>query len=279
MLSDVAELARLGAQTGIIGRTARGTAVPYVAVGEGRARVIVTAAIHARENVTARLAIEQARRALGSAAGRICFVPMVNPDGALLLEKGARAFGVGSERELLALNGGSADFSMWKANARGVDLNVNFDARYGSGRLNRSVPGAANCIGPYAESEPETRALCAFTRAVSPELTISYHAKGREMYWYFYQTGEAIERDREIARKLNMGVGYRVAGAATDSAGGYKDWCVERLHIPAVTIEAGADELNHPIDFYELSPAEREGNIMLPLRAAELIESMLAHKK
>jgi hypothetical protein len=34
---------------------------------------------------------------------------------------------------------------------------------------------------------------------------------------------------------------------AKGSAGGYKDWCVEKLGIPAFTVEVGKDELSHPL--------------------------------
>lgn len=33
-----------------------------------------------------------------------------------------------------------------------------------------------------------------------------------------------------------------------DSAGGYKDWCVEKLKLPAFTVEVGKDEWKHPLD-------------------------------
>ena len=54
-------------------------------------------------------------------------MPLVNPDGvriALTRDK------------------------LWKANAKGVDLNVNFDARWGKGRRNVFSPAAENYVGP-----------------------------------------------------------------------------------------------------------------------------------
>ena len=34
---------------------------------------------------------------------------------------------------------------------------------------------------------------------------------------------------------------------SVDSGGGYKDWCVEKLHVPAFTIENGANEWGIPV--------------------------------
>ena len=31
------------------------------------------------------------------------------------------------------------------------------------------------------------------------------------------------------------------------SAGGYKDWCLQKLQIPSYTVECGSDKLKHPI--------------------------------
>ena len=39
---------------------------------------------------------------------------------------------------------------------------------------------------------------------------------------------------------------------ALNSAGGYKDWCIESLAIPAFTIEAGKEEFGHPLDWEAL---------------------------
>jgi hypothetical protein len=34
---------------------------------------------------------------------------------------------------------------------------------------------------------------------------------------------------------------------AKNSVGGYKDWCIKTLQIPAFTIEAGSDDFEHPL--------------------------------
>ncbi len=282
-----------GAEVRTIGRSVFGRDIIAAKAGGGVKKIIVTAAIHARENVTASLVAEAALGYKGNAT--VWFVPLVNPDGAELVANGAEALGgrgftpketdkteliangdkefrtadafteaLGAAGEaLIRLNGGSRDFSTWKANARGVDLNVNFDAKFGQGRQNVFSPAPENYVGEYPFSEPETRALRDFTLETGPDLTISYHAKGRLVYWYFGQRGEAKERDRRIASEAAKTLGYSLGAAFTDSAGGYKDWCVSALGIPALTIETVRDTLAHPLPENALTEAEKLRNYAL----------------
>ena len=231
-------LQEMGAVTYSIGKSVLGNDLYCAEIGSGEPSIIVTGGIHARENVSCLLVARQAFDAVASVdsfTGRLFFVPMLNPDGALLREKGA---GIAPDPDwLIGVNGGSTDFSLWKANIRAVDLNTNFDARWGTGASNIRYPASANYIGPEPFSEPETRAIAAFTVKVGANLTLSYHAMGREIYWYFYQQ-RYLARDRAIAEYIDEQLKiYKLAGAETDSAGGYKDWCIAKLMIPAYTIE------------------------------------------
>jgi g-D-glutamyl-meso-diaminopimelate peptidase len=152
--------------------------------------------------------------------------------------------------KLLQMNK-SEYFSLWKANGRGVDLNVNFDADWGMGVKNVYKPSAENYVGKQPFSEPETRALKRFTLQIKPDYTLSYHTKGEEIYWYFYQSGERAERDRKLAEELSALTDYKLA-YAKGSVGGYKDWCIEKFGIPSFTIETGSDEFTHPLKEQQL---------------------------
>ena len=229
----------------IIGKSLFGRSMYAMKVGVGEPVGLVQYAMHGREWITAKLAFEHYR--VGVARGSCWFVPLVNPDGALLSEIGLSSVEREEEKaRLLALNGENADFFLWKANGRGVDLNVNFPARWGSGVKNVRRAGAENYIGEAPFSEPETLALKGFTRKIKPDYTVSYHTKGEEIYWYFYQSTHTCHRDRALAEALAKETGYPLA-EAKGSAGGYKDWCIETLNIPAFTIEVGKDELCHPL--------------------------------
>ena len=229
----------------IVGKSVFGRNLYAVKAGEGRPVGLVQCAMHGREWITAKLAFEQYR--VGLKKGTCWFLPLVNPDGALLSQVGLNS--VEDERAravLLAMNGENDDFSLWKANGRGVDLNVNFPAKWGTGVKNVRAAASENYIGETPLSEPETRALKVFTEEISPDYTVSYHTKGEEIYWYFYQDLQLLERDRRLAGILAKMTGYPLA-EAKGSAGGYKDWCIEHFNIPAFTIEVGKDELCHPL--------------------------------
>ncbi len=257
-------------------------------------KILVQAGIHAREFVTTFLVFRliehcniQIYRELSKlhAAKRhpylqlnyeLYFVPNTNVDGfricteglSFLSEKPQCAKGAGRQHcgarrkqiadTLLELNLGNKDFSLWKANARGVDLNVNFDARFGTGSKNTRQFGAENCTGDAPLSEPETRALVELTNKIKPDLTISYHSKGQEIYYQFYQDSQRLERDKTIAQAIARTTKYNVADVSGTSAGGYKDYCIEKLKIPAFTIEVGDDALSHPLKLSNLKQIYKE---------------------
>lgn len=186
---------------------------------------IIQCAIHGREYITAYLGLKLIEKA-GHLKGGAWIIPLANPDGVAICQKG---------------------FSNYKANANGVDLNTNFDANWGRGERNRFTKGQANYVGEFAFSEPESVALRDFTLMVMPRFTISYHSKGQEIYFDFGQVGKNYARDKKIATVIAKQTGYKIV-EGLKSAGGYKDWCVDKLKISAFTIEVGKDSLSHPIE-------------------------------
>ncbi|MDE7083227.1 MAG: hypothetical protein K2O89_05975 [Clostridia bacterium] len=203
----------------VIGYSCSGKEIFAFHVGQETGRQFIAVyAVHAREWITARLALKHIKKGISSGGGWI--IPLLNPDGVLISETA---------------------FPLWKANGRGVDLNCNFDADWGSGRLNTRVRGGENCIGDYPFSEPETIALREFTLKIRPFVTLSFHTKGEEIYYEYGGRG-----DLRGAQIINAVTGYEIK-RIFGSAGGYKDWCIKKLKIPAYTIECGSDELAHPI--------------------------------
>lgn len=227
----------------IIGKSLFGRTMYAMKVGKGAPVGLVQYAIHGREFITARLAIAQYQT--GVARGSCWFIPLVNPDGALLSERGIDTAPNAYRKALMEMNG-EKDFTLWKANGRGVDLNVNFPAHWGKGVKNTRIAGAENYIGVKPFSEPETQALRNFTLKIRPDYTVSYHTKGEEIYWRFYQSTRTCPRDLALARVISHVTGYPLK-ETKGSAGGYKDWCIQRFGIPAFTIEAGRDDLVHPL--------------------------------
>ncbi len=235
---------RVKTEKRIIGKTYFGRDIYAVKMGEGQPVGIAQYGIHGREYITAKLAF--AHYVHGVKRGSYWLIPLANPDGALLSQVGIVSVPKAERGRLIDCNRGADNFSLWKANGRGVDLNVNFAARWGKGAKNSPKAGAENGIGTRAFSERETQALRDFTREIKPDFTVSYHTKGEEIYWRFYQSSRTCPRDFALAKALSASTGYPLK-EAKGSVGGYKDWCIQSLKIPAFTVETGRDSLLHPI--------------------------------
>ena len=228
----------------IIGKSVLGRNIYAFKVGNGNPVGIAQYAIHGREYITAKLALRHLE--VGIAQGTLWVLPLTNPDGALLSEIGLKSIhSAALKRKLIEINGGE-NFPLWKANARGIDLNVNFDAKWGKGKQNVYIPSSENYVGIKPFSEIETRVLKKFTLEISPDYTVSYHTKGEEIYWYFYQSMRTCPRDKRLAVILSKSTSYPLS-YAKGSVGGYKDWCIQMLKIPSFTIEVGADTYPHPL--------------------------------
>lgn len=228
----------------VIGKSFFGRDIFAVKVGAGRPVGIAQYAMHGREYITAQLAFKHYE--IGVKRGSLWLLPLVNPDGALLSQRGLSSVEKEEDRVRLLAWNQSEDFSLWKANGRGVDLNVNFPARWGTGAKNTKKAGAENYIGEKPFSEKETLALKEFTEEIRPDYTVSYHTKGEEIYWYFHQSNDTCPRHLSLAQALANSTGYPLAEAG-NSAGGYKDWCIQNFRIPSFTVEVGKDGLSHPL--------------------------------
>lgn len=236
-------------------------------------QIIIQAGIHAREYITSLLLVEQARYLYLNDLvhdGGIYFIFLVNPDGAELVLDGIDSVGCDITRQYLTLaNGGSEDFSQYKANINLVDLNTNFNALWGTGSQNVFCPATEDFVGFYPESEREVQSLINFTLKNRPLLTISYHTKGDIIYYGFEgQTEENIMRDRTIGEKFSELTGYPLV-FTENSSGGYKDWCINSLKIPAYTFEVGSVDIPHPLG-EETLPEIYVRNKDVPLLALNL---------
>lgn len=209
---------------------------------------IFVAGVHAREDIACDMLLKMLKENLfdGINNFNLSFILMANPDGVALECGWLDEFPKNWQKKLIKMNDGSNDFSMWKANARGVDINNNFDARFGT-NTHSNEPSSQGFVGKKAMSECETRALEKYTKKMKTFLTISYHTKGEEIYFNFFQSGKDLKRDEKIAKRFAKSTGYKIVNVEKSSSGGYKDWCVEKLKIPALTIELGSDDLSHPI--------------------------------
>ena len=199
---------------------------------------------------------------------------MINPDGVDLVLNGLEPDNPVSSR-LIGMNNGSSDFSRWQANARGVDLNHNYDADF---ELLRELeiksgvtePCATRYGGEYPESEPETSALASFIRS-RPGISVltALHTQGEEIYWrYADRNNKDIipPKSRMLAQLVARITGYKLEypGEPIASYGVCKDWFISEFNKPGFTLECGKGENPLPLsDFVSIYARLEEALISL----------------
>jgi g-D-glutamyl-meso-diaminopimelate peptidase len=178
-------------------------------------------------------------------------VPMVNPDGVELVHCGIWPGHTFGER-LLKWNQGDLNFTGWKANIQGVDLNDQFPAYWeeecARRRPSAPIPGPRDYTGIGPLTEPEAKAMAAFTRSRNFQMAVAFHTQGEEIYWNY--RGMEPAASRRIASKLANVSGYKSVKLAGSDAG-YKDWFIQQFRRPGFTIEAGNGINPLPIEQFD----------------------------
>ncbi|HIU74374.1 MAG TPA: peptidase M14 [Candidatus Pelethocola excrementipullorum] len=237
---------------------------------ESSNHILIQASIHGREYLNTILAMKQLEDILknfenGSYRGvsyeklfdNVCFhiLPMTNPDGVTISQSGPdgiRDFFLRKQLEKCYHNDlehGEGESSReeywrrWKANARGVDLNRNFDSGW---KEYQSVnyPSSDHYKGEKPESEPEVQAILRLAEEYPIVCTISYHSSGEVVYWDYGSSGSVLEADRKLADLVSELTGYPKESSvqSEQDAAGCSDYFVLECGIPSVTIENGSGE-------------------------------------
>lgn len=238
-----------------IGRSLCGRRILALRIGNARENMLFCASVHGNESITTPLSLRfcfdfcvaaaenkafcgiPVRDALKSRS--LTVVPMVNPDGCEIVRCGAAA--AGEYKSLVeALCGGNTN--LWKANARGVDINHNFDADWCSLRKteeSRGIFGPAPGMfgGAYPGSEPETVALTCLCGTLRPCHVVALHTQGEVIY---YGYGTPSEKETRMAEILAMTSGYALdTPNELSGSGGFKDWFCKKYKKPGFTLECG----------------------------------------
>ena len=182
-------------------------------------------------------------------------LPLVNPDGVDLVtgELGPEDAAYG---EALAMNGSQAGFpDNWKANIRGVDLNLQYPAGWEEARRIKfsqgyTKPGPRDYVGSAPLTEPESRAVYDYSLHNPFSLTLSYHTQGQVIYWKY--DGFDPPHAKAIGRRLAALSGYALELTPEESAyAGYKDWFIQQFDKPGYTVEAGKGVSPLPLGQFE----------------------------
>lgn len=246
----------------VVGRSLLGREIPALVLGEGAdTRVLMAAAFHGQEWLTTLCALRLCEEMCShlraelplcgvsltrALQGRqVWFVPMCNPDGVEIARYGSVAAGAFAAT---AARMGADTPGVWRGNARGVDINSNFNAGWEEMQALAQKSGK-NC-GESPESEPETRAMADLCRRVSFRHAVALHTQGEEIYWRYGE--HTPPQSRLMAQVLSSVSGYVVADPSESAAhGGFKDWFIDYFARPAFTLELGLGKNPLPIREFE----------------------------
>ncbi|ADU26476.1 M14 family metallopeptidase [Ethanoligenens harbinense] len=263
-------------RTQTIGESVLGRPLFLYLLGQGPCQALYVGGVHALEYITSMLLVRFTERlcacaetggtlhGLGAASflsnHALAVLPMLNPDGVEIHLHGAQTAGAAAAT-VMRLSGG--DFSTWQANARGVDLNHNFDAGFRILKQQEAQhgihgPGPGKFGGYRPESEAETRALCHLCRRIPFKKTIAFHSQGEELYWHY---GPKTPPEAcQMAMRLGNSAGYAVKNPTGMAAhGGFKDWFIQTFARPGFTVEVGKGHNplppeNCPVIYEKLEP-------------------------
>ena len=234
--------------------TAGGREVEALRLGRGDRTVLLTGGHHANESITGLLLwrfLEDYCRGLlknGKLHGFCCrglfrrstlyLVPLVNPDGADLTAGAAAEEEIRQARNLWARQPELPFPQGWKANLQGVDLNLNYPARWETAKaIKPTEPGPRDFPGWQPLDQPETEALAEFTRRICPDVMGTWHTQGGEIYAADH-TGRL--RAEKLSRMMERVSGYTLTDPPPESSNaGFRDWFLQELSGAAFTIEAG----------------------------------------
>ncbi len=245
-----------------IGESMMGRGIPLLSLGKGEKAVLYVGAQRGGEWMLARLLLRFVREYCGAyergetvfgynmkyffSTRTIHILPMLNPDGVEY-----RLHGVGKDHvlydRLLSMNGGSADFSAWQANGRGVDLRHNYNSgflEYKSLEREAGILGGApeGYSGEHPESEPEVGYLSNFIR-FDPSIRSVVALSGEGEGIYYTSRGQTAKRSYAIAKALFKLSGYELKQPEGALAyGSLRDFCIEVLGLPAFTVALGKKE-------------------------------------
>ena len=244
-------------QVNVIGKSADDRNLYEVVLGNAEAKkhLVVIANLHAREYMTTQLCMKQIEYYLGQYNKKISgkkvsavldkvaihYVPSCNPDGTAISQYGFNAIRNKTLRAQLKKMPGSS--RTWKANARGVDLNRNWNVAF----RRAGTRGSAGFHGNSPASEPEVKALVKMVNKIEKKGKIvgvvSYHSTGSIIYGKCagQATASVRKQTTRMYKTAQSLTGYRLMPTESLSyAGGCsREYFLYKRRIPCITLEVG----------------------------------------
>lgn len=227
-----------------------GREIPLVIIGKGKSGTLYTAGVHAREIINPIVLVALAERiarnyyALGEPLldeYSLYFMPLINPDGYEIATKGYGT--VRNEILRHRLIRSQAPHTIYKGNARGIDINRNFACQ---SFVSSASSGTAN-------SENETQALQQVCRDHTLLGLIDLHSRGNTIYYHREALSEDYNhRQLMLAKKLAAVTSYTLNDPDLEnpdakSGGNTVQYFSETFKRPAFTIETVEESAGFPL--------------------------------
>lgn len=244
----------------VLTKTADSNNVYCIRLGNENAKkkILIQSTMHAREWLNSQLVMKMAERcckyyysgkyngtAYNKLFNKVCvyIVPMLNPDGVNISQYGLKRIKSSSLKKLVKRLG-RGSYSRWKANARGVDLNRNFNAGFRKNSSRGTRRGREGYSGPYALSERETKAIAKLIDETKPKAVINYHEAGRVIYY---------TRSSSLLNLVRQKTGYRPIRESISGANGSLGDYLTKKGITWCTPEtcSGTAPVGHSQFYYE----------------------------
>jgi g-D-glutamyl-meso-diaminopimelate peptidase len=187
----------------------------------------------------------------------ILIIPLLNPDGYMISlygYKSVRSIELQSKLKRIKQN-----YSEWKYNGRGVDINRNFPCLSWKPKGN----------GDYAASENETKALIQVFHQYRIKCFLDFHSRGKCIYYYRNSmTKNYNEKQLYIANRLKSVTKYELKNPEDeidygDSGGNTVHYFSEHFHKPALTIETVDEDACFPLHYNYRSSTYEEIKLIL----------------
>lgn len=255
-------------QMGVFGKSAFNRELLYFTIGNKNAakKVLVVAGVFGTESPFSLLVTKQIETYLENLTTTyknksyqqildsccIFFVPMLNPDGISIAQKGLESVPQDKKADVEAIYLNSIEkgllntkdgYSLWRANGLGVDLSMNF----GVGKVVSSAvqqSAASKGYPEYALSSPEADAISGLIQINAIDSVLVYNGTGDIVDWQFGQTENSIQQSIDIANELSTLTGFSrvdVGGPTKNNfvTMGIKDWFIANFDKPAFTLSMG----------------------------------------
>ena len=236
-----------------IGKSEWGLDIPVMILGNPNApkHVLMQGAMHGREHFTTWLLMAIADYSLGHgylADQSVCYhiIPMTNPDGVIVSQTESlddaqrkiyqqdRAYGYTTDKL-------SEYARQWKANGLGVDLNRNFPSGWAVS-AEHPKPSSSRYRGESPLCAAESKALADYTMSRTFAATLSFHTHGSVLYYRYGNKQPVNDLSYSLALAVQGPTGYTPVQYDGTTGAGYKDWAMDALGIPSLTIEVGSSE-------------------------------------